>query len=89
VLPLVCPQRPPAKRGPAVVSLAFTGLALAPLGLLVIYLGLLGFNLKVHTHSARLLEWQLLNKCCVNVAEGGGALRSKYTFSTACWGQPL
>lgn len=40
-------QRPPAKRGPAVVSLAFTGLALAPLAVLVIYLGTLGVNLKV------------------------------------------
>lgn len=56
---VVCaPQRPPAKRGPAVVSLAFTGLALAPLALLVIYLGMLGVNFKVrrhvHTRCARL-----------------------------------
>jgi hypothetical protein len=29
------------------VSLAFTGLALAPLGLLVVYLGVLGLNFQV------------------------------------------
>jgi hypothetical protein len=42
-----CVQRPPAKRGPAIVSLAFTGLALAPLAVLIIYLGVLGVNIKV------------------------------------------
>ncbi|WIA23212.1 hypothetical protein OEZ86_010100 [Tetradesmus obliquus] len=36
--------RTPDKRAPAVVSLAFTGLALAPLALLVLYLGALGVN---------------------------------------------
>jgi hypothetical protein len=30
-----------------VVSLAFAGLALAPLALLVVYLGMLGLNFKV------------------------------------------
>lgn len=40
-------QRTPDKRAPAVVSLAFTGLALAPLALLVLYLGALGVNFAV------------------------------------------
>eukprot|EP00879_Flechtneria_rotunda_P027042 GHRR01028901.1.p1 GENE.GHRR01028901.1~~GHRR01028901.1.p1 ORF type:complete len:267 (+),score=87.20 GHRR01028901.1:175-975(+) len=39
--------RAPDKRAPAIVSLTFTGLALAPLGLLVIHLTSLGVNLKV------------------------------------------
>jgi len=45
--PLLLLQRPPAKRPPAVVSLAFTGLSLAPLVVLIVYLGTLGVNLKV------------------------------------------
>jgi hypothetical protein len=44
LLPL---QRPPTKGAPAVVSLAFTGLAVAPLAVLLVYLGALGVNLKV------------------------------------------
>ena len=45
--PPTAQQRPPEKRPPAVVSLAFTGLALAPLGVLVLYLmgtGMLNFQ---------------------------------------------
>jgi hypothetical protein len=45
--PTLPPQRPPAKRGPAVVSLAFTGLSLTPLLALLAYLGYLGVNVKV------------------------------------------
>lgn len=40
-------QRAPDKRAPAIVSLVFTGLTVAPLGLLVMYLGTLGVNFKV------------------------------------------
>ncbi|KAF8056103.1 nifk [Scenedesmus sp. PABB004] len=44
--PPAAPQRVPDKRAPAVVSLAFTGLALAPLAALVLYLGALGVNVS-------------------------------------------
>jgi hypothetical protein len=64
----VCPpQRPPAKRGPAVVSLAFTGLALAPLALLVIYLGMLGVNFKVRGDTLAQYERRDGHKTCLHV----------------------
>ena len=46
----------PEARPPATVSLLFTGLTLAPLGVLVILWGIIGFNLK----SLSLNLWSLL-----------------------------
>lgn len=40
-------ERAPGKRPPSVVSMLFTGLALAPLGLLYLMLSSVGANLKV------------------------------------------
>lgn len=47
-------QRQPEKRPPAVVSLAFAGLAFTPLLLLVGLLGAIGVNTKVGYGSVRL-----------------------------------
>lgn len=46
----------PESRPPATVSMLFTGLTLAPLGVLVILWGIIGFNLK----AMRLNLWSLL-----------------------------
>jgi ABC-type proline/glycine betaine transport system permease subunit len=49
----VCVQRPAEKTPPAVISLVFAGLTLAPLALLVLALPLLGANFKVGVGALR------------------------------------